>query len=49
MKTKKFEESLFIKMPKELKEKIAKKAEENFKNVSEYVRDLIVENLKESE
>lgn len=45
MKSKKFDEVLFIKLPKEMKEKITEQADKNFKNVSEYVRELIVRDL----
>lgn len=47
MKNKKFDEVLFVKLPKEMKEKLHKKATKKYKNVSEYVRDLIVEDLNE--
>ena len=43
-----YDENLLIKIPKELKEKMKKKAEENCQNMSDYVRSLIVKDLKEN-
>lgn len=43
---KKFTNNLMIKITNELKEKATKKAESKSKNLSEYVRDLIVKDLE---
>lgn len=49
MKSKRFNDVLYIKLPKEMKEKIIAQAEKKFKNVSEYIRELIVEDLNKEE
>lgn len=43
-----YNENLLIKIPKELKEKVKIKAEQNCQNMSDYVRSLIVKDLKEN-
>lgn len=43
---KKYNNYLMIKITNELKEKAIKKAEEKSKNLSEYIRDLIVKDLE---
>lgn len=47
MKKKKFNEVLYIKLPKELKEKMQQRADKKIKTTSEYVRDLIIKDLNE--
>ena len=42
-----YNESLLIKMPKEMKDKIKNKAKENCQTASDYVRSLVVKDLKE--
>lgn len=42
-----YDTNFLIKLPKELKEKMKKKAEENCQTLSEYIRSLIVKDLKE--
>lgn len=44
-----YNDSLMILVPKELKEQIKKKAESRYQTVSDYVRNLIVEDLEENE
>ena len=44
-----YDECIIVKLPKELKEKLKTKAEENCQNMSDYIRGLIVKNLKENE
>lgn len=39
--------NLLIKLPEELKEKVKNKAEKNCQNMSEYIRNLVVKDLKE--
>ena len=43
-----YDENLLIKLPKDLKEKIKKKAEKNCQNMSDYIRSLVVKDLKEN-
>ena len=43
-----YDNSLIIKLPKELKEKIKNKAQANCQTASEYVRSLVVKDLKEN-
>lgn len=43
-----YDENLLIKLPKEMKEKIKNKAKENCQTASDYVRSLIVKDLKEN-
>lgn len=42
-----YDGNLLIKIPESLKEKIKERAEENCQNMSDYVRGLIVKDLKE--
>lgn len=42
----KYSENLFIKIPKKIKEEATMRAESRGKNLSEYVRDLIVRDLE---
>lgn len=42
MKEKKCDTVLFIKLPKDLKDKAQQQADKNFKTLSDYVRDLII-------
>lgn len=44
-----YNDTLLIKIPVELKEKIKEKAELNCQNMSDYVRSLVVKDLKEKE
>lgn len=44
---KKYTETLIIRVPKELKDKIQKKASKDYKDVSVYIRDIIIKDLKE--
>ena len=44
-----YNDSIMIKLPKELKEKLKEKAELNCQRMSDYVRSLIVKDLKEKE
>lgn len=49
MKTEKiYDARLMIKLPKEMKEKFEKKANKKYKNLSEYIRDLIRKELEEN-
>lgn len=43
-----YSENLLIKLPKELKDKIKDKAQANCQTASEYVRSLVVKDLKEN-
>lgn len=43
-----YSETLIIKLPKELKEKLKEKADLNCQTVSDYVRGLIVKDLREN-
>lgn len=43
---KKYTETLIIRVPKELKDKIQEKASKNYKDVSVYIRDIIIKDLK---
>lgn len=42
----KYIDNLIIKIPTKMKEEIKEKAASKYKNVSEYIRDLIVEDLQ---
>lgn len=42
-----YNDSLLIKIPKEMKEKIKDKAVENCQTTSDYIRGLIMKDLKE--
>lgn len=42
MKNKKYDDVIFIKLPSDLKEKAKLKSEVLCKNISEYIRDLII-------
>ena len=44
-----YDENIIIKIPKALKERIKVQAGLNCQNVSEYVRSLIVKDIKENE
>lgn len=44
-----YDENLIILIPKEIKAKIKKKAIENCQTVSDYVRSLIIKDLKGNE
>ena len=49
MKTeKKYTATLMIKLPKDMKEKFEEKANQKYKNLSEYIRDLIRKELEEN-
>lgn len=43
-----YNDNLLIKLPREIKEKVKNKAEENCQNMSDYIRCLIVKDLKEN-
>lgn len=43
-----YDECVIVKLPKDLKEKVKKKAEQNCQNMSDYIRSLIVKDLKEN-
>ena len=43
-----YKEDLFLKLPEGMKEKIKIRAEENCQSVSDYIRSLIVKDLKEN-
>lgn len=43
-----YDECVIVKLPKDLKEKVKKKAEKNCQNMSDYIRSLIVKDLKEN-
>lgn len=45
----KCDDCMIIKIPKELKEKLAQKAKDNYNNLSQYVRNMIVEDLMKDE
>ena len=48
MKTSKiYDAIIMIKLPKDMKEKFEEKANQKYKNLSEYVRDLIRKELEE--
>lgn len=42
-----YDGNLLIKLPQEIKEKIKNKAKANCQNMSDYIRGLIVKDLKE--
>lgn len=44
-----YDDSLLVKIPKEIKEKVKNKAKENCQTASDYIRGLIVKDLKENE
>lgn len=44
-----YNDSIMVKLPKELKEKVKVEAGLNCQNMSDYVRALIVKDLKEKE
>ena len=46
MKKKKFDDVLYIKLPKQLKNKVIKEADKQFKNTSEYVRDILIKEIE---
>ena len=49
MKTSKiYDAIIMIKLPKDMKEKFEEKANQKYKNLSEYVRDLIRKELEEN-
>ena len=49
MKTEKiYDAIIMIKLPKDMKEKFEEKANQKYKNLSEYVRDLIRKELDEN-
>lgn len=41
-----YSENLMIKIPKELKDEAKKKAEQEYKTVSDYIRGLIIRDLQ---
>lgn len=43
-----YKDNLFIKLPKEMKDKVKEKADQNCQSISDYVRSLIVKDLKEN-
>lgn len=43
-----YKEDLFIKLPEGMKEKIKNRANENSQSISDYIRSLIVKDLKEN-
>lgn len=45
----KCDDCMIIKIPKELKEKLIQKAKDNYNNLSQYVRNMIVEDLMKDE
>lgn len=49
MKTSKiYDAIIMIKLPKDMKEKFEEKANQKYKNLSEYIRDLIRKELEEN-
>lgn len=45
MKNNKYNCTIIIKLPEELKQKVIKRSNEKCKNISEYIRDLIVNDV----
>lgn len=44
-----YDDNLMILIPKEMKEKIKEKAKSKYQTVSDYVRNLIIEDLEDKE
>lgn len=49
MKDIRCDDCIIIKVPKKLKEKIAEKAIKNYSNISQYIRNVIIEDILKDE